>query len=209
MEILNTIGNLLTQENQTVMYIVRFPLLLLELSLVVLFFTYLLDIKATRKQKVLFTLSCFALGQLIKHFIPTPIDQVKLNIGMILLLVSFFKLTLSKTLLAYALPLILVAMLGFISQSSLQLIFGITNDEIKYLPLVNAMTLIYLNILLALVYIFIKKQNIKLAILSNTSSHSSMTPLTLTLVTRNQHNRITILYLFRILGMSFSHYNIR
>ena len=55
MEILQTIWNALTTENEILINFISFPMLVLELIVSMLLFTTILNIKVTTKQKITYT----------------------------------------------------------------------------------------------------------------------------------------------------------
>ena len=74
MEILQTIWNTLTSENEIGLLVISIPLAFIESILTTLLFTSILNIDATKKQKFIYILSFSLIAIISIYFIPTPFN---------------------------------------------------------------------------------------------------------------------------------------
>lgn len=72
MQILQTIWNALTIENETILILTGIPMIFLEVILSLLIFRHLLNIKCSRTQSVLYVVSFSTVAVIATYLIPTP-----------------------------------------------------------------------------------------------------------------------------------------
>lgn len=72
MEILQTIWNALTVENEAILILTGIPMIFLEVTLSLLIFSHLLNIKCNRNQSILYVASFSTVAILTTYLIPTP-----------------------------------------------------------------------------------------------------------------------------------------
>ena len=90
MEIFQTVWTALTTPNETLSAILFFPLFIIDAIVNMLLFTTILDIKTTRKRKVLYVLVWGITGYIIRTFIPDPYGSVlNLIVSLILIKIIF------------------------------------------------------------------------------------------------------------------------
>ena len=107
MEIFQTIWNALTTENETLIQIITFPMLILELTLSMLLFTTLLNINATKMQKILYILILSIIGIATVYFIPIPYNTFINVLACPILVLLIFRTSILKSILAEIIPYIL------------------------------------------------------------------------------------------------------
>ncbi len=88
MEIFQTVWTALTTPNEILTTILCFPIYFVDAIVNMLLFTTILDIKTTRKRKVLYVLVWGIIGYIIRTFIPDPYGSV-LNLAFMLILIKF------------------------------------------------------------------------------------------------------------------------
>lgn len=165
MEILQTIWTALTNENEILLNIISIPMTLVEVTLIFLLFTTILNITYNRKQAYLYII-CFSIVALVTTFlIPTPYNTF-MNIMAYPVLVYFLlKTNALKAILAeivvYALFFIIATPLVNIYTS----ICRIVATEVMVIPLYKILYSIILYILLFLVYKLLKKFNLQITFL--------------------------------------------
>jgi len=135
MEILQTIWNVLTTENELLVNIVSIPLAFIEAYLSMLIFTTLLNIANTKKQRLIFTLSFSTLSLLNKFIIAAPYNNF-INIIIMPILVFFiFKTTILKSILSeiinYIVAFIIIVPLILLYS----FIFNISSEATNIIPL--------------------------------------------------------------------------
>lgn len=125
MEILQTIWSSLTTENPNIITIISIPLIFIEVYISMLLFTTLLNLNATRKQKILYVLSASVFSAVSRLFLPSPYNTY-LNLFIIFLFVLFiFKTSILKSIICLFLPPIIEALIESILAKVYYCIFNI------------------------------------------------------------------------------------
>lgn len=89
MELLQTIWNALTNENEILMNIISVPMAFIEATLTLLLFSTILHISISKKQIIEYSVSATIFGLLILYLIPSPFYTF-INILLIPFLVYLF-----------------------------------------------------------------------------------------------------------------------
>ncbi len=151
MEILQTIWNALTTENELGVLILSIPLSFLESTITLLLFKSILKIKSTKKQNVTYIISFSLIGLISLFFIPAPFNTFINLIACPILVYFIFKTNILKAILAEVIPYIIF----FIFSSILVMLFvKITNMSSNYFLLIPVYKLCYSILLYFLIYIF-------------------------------------------------------
>ena len=88
MEILQTIWTTLTTPNETLSAILFFPFYFVDIFINMLLFTTILDIKSTKKRKILYVTTLGIITYILRTFIPDPYG-VLLNLTILLMYLKF------------------------------------------------------------------------------------------------------------------------
>jgi len=104
MEILQIIWNVLTTENEVLTKIFASFLMFIELTISMLLFTSILNISATKHQKVIYVLILSLIGILTLWIIPIPFNTFINLIACPILVYFIFKTNILKTILAEIIP---------------------------------------------------------------------------------------------------------
>lgn len=104
MEVLNNIWSSMTTENEMLIKILSVPLLLIEVSVTMLLFTSILNIKANKKQKILYISIATVLGAICTFFVPNPYSNIITLVAMPFIIMFIFKINFFKSLIAELLP---------------------------------------------------------------------------------------------------------
>ena len=88
MEILQTIWTTLTTPNETLSAILFFPFYFVDIFINMLLFTTILDIKSTKKRKILYVTTLGIITYILRTFIPDPYG-VLLNLTILLMYIKF------------------------------------------------------------------------------------------------------------------------
>ena len=176
MEILRTIWTALTTENQIAQIITSIPMTFIEVSLVFLLFTTILNIKYTTKQGMIY-ISCFSIIALITtYFIPTPYNTF-INIMIYPVLVYFIlKTNALKAILAE----IVVYISFFIILTPLvpiyTSIFNVTSLELSTIPIYKMTYSLFLYMIIFIVYKLLNRFNLHITILDkfDVSSYNTL-----------------------------------
>ena len=156
MEILQTIWNALTSENEILLNIVSIPMTFIEAIITLLLFSTLLNISFSKKQGVLYVFSFSIVALISTYFIPTPYNTF-INIMAFPVLVYFIlKTNALKSILAeiiiYTIMFLIVTPLISIYTS----IFHVTSFEVSVVPAHKILYSIILYAILLFIYILLK-----------------------------------------------------
>ena len=163
MEILQTIWSSLTTENPNIITIISIPLIFIEVYISMLLFTTLLNLNATRKQKILYVLSASVFSAVSRLFLPSPYNTY-LNLFIIFLFVLFiFKTSILKSIICLFLPPIIEALIESILAKVYYCIFNIDYLVGGNIPLHRLIGTLIVYIIMFLFYILLKYFKINLS----------------------------------------------
>ena len=135
MEILQTIWSSLTTENPVLTTIITIPLSFLEGFVSMLLFTTILNISASRKQKLLYIMSMSIFSIISNFIIPNPYNTFLNVIAIFLLNIFIFKISIFKGVLAIILPFIITTILESIFAKIYFSIFNIDYVIATHIPI--------------------------------------------------------------------------
>ena len=151
MEILQTMWNALTTENEMLTLIICSPLTIIEILISTLIFTKILKIKSSKSQILTYVLSFSLIAWITIFFVPAPFNTFINLIACPILVYFIFKTNILKAILAEVIPYIFF----FIFSSLLVMLFvKITNMSSNYFLLIPIYKLCYSILLYILVYTF-------------------------------------------------------
>ena len=164
MNILQTIWSALTTPNEMLFKIISIPLVYLDAYIMMNFFTTLLDIKSSKKQKLIYVLIYGTIGTIL-GFIISSSYKVFVNIIIWPIIIYFvLKTTVIKVLLSEIVTMISTSILEFMFANIFFSLFSITSEMILVIPIYRiAIALsIYLIIFLTTILIGYFKINIQI-----------------------------------------------
>ena len=172
MEILQTIWNALTSENEVLLNIVSIPMIFIEAILIFKLFTKLLNISYTKKQSFLYTL-CFSITSLISNYlIETPYNTF-INLIIFPVLVYFIlKTNALKSILAVLTSYIVFFCIGTPLIILYTFIFELNSNVFSYVPIYKIIYSFTLYIILFIIYKIFKKFNIHITLFDKFDSWS-------------------------------------
>lgn len=109
MEIFQTIWTSLTTENEVITNIIGIPSIIVETTIFMLFFTLILNIKATFKQKLIYVSVVSSLGIVSRYAIPTPYGTYINLVFIIAAMMILFKVNFFKAIFSLIVPFLLTA----------------------------------------------------------------------------------------------------
>lgn len=171
MEILQTIWNAMTTQNEIALTISFFLLSLVEAIVCMQLFTTILNIDASKKSKIIYVAFISILGSCLRTFIPDPYG-VLANILIILLSIKFIlKVPLLKSLLAIFIFTALSSILELFIFKFYQQVFNLSQEQILEIPIYRILTALSIYLCVYIIYRLIKyfKFNIKLENMTNKS----------------------------------------
>lgn len=134
MKVLNNIWSSMTTENEMLTKIVGLPLIFIEVTISMLLFTSILNIKADKKQKAAYIIFSSILGILCSIIIPKPYSNIITLIIMPLAIMYIFKINFLKSLLAELMPIICIVISEIIISRLFLLIFNTNYSVCANIP---------------------------------------------------------------------------
>lgn len=170
MEIFQTIWTALTTPNEILTKIMLIPLAFLEAFVSMLFFTTVLNIQTSKKQKINYVLCLGTLTNFINLIIPNPFIKFLLNtILWPIFVILFLKTSILKGILSEVFALILSLCLELLVTNFLQIAFNVKHETIIATPLLRCSFALLINITTFILAITIKHFKLTLKIFDGIS----------------------------------------
>lgn len=165
MEILQTIWNVLTNENEMLVRIVSTPLILVEAYLYMLIFLTLLKIDSTRKQRTLFVV-CFSLISIFNtYFGVAPFNTFINALSIPLLVFLIFKSSILKSILSEIIMYIIALLFGTILIAIYSSILSVSSSVTTTIAIHKILFSILFYSCLYILYLMCRKFTINISIL--------------------------------------------
>jgi len=163
MEILQTIWNSLSAPNEELMPILLVPLAYFEAFIGMLFFTTILNIHVSKKQKLIYVLVYGSIVNIINFLVPVSYTIFFIIVIWPILIKLILKTTILKSILAEISTYAITFIFDFIVASTFLPLFNLNSEQILVIPMYRflAMFLIYLFIFLITLIIRYFKINIE------------------------------------------------
>lgn len=170
MEILNTIWNALTQPNELVYKLLLFPLAIIEALVILLLFTYLLNIPSNKKQKFLYVLLAAIFSTLSRSIIPTPYSTIINILLLLLIIVLLFKVNIIKAITSILIPFTITALFKMLISKVFPYITGHPYELVFTIPLYRVEFALFIYLCTFMLYLCLKQFKISITILDNLSA---------------------------------------
>ena len=166
MEILNNVWTALTTENEGLIKISSvFILPFIELPLIMYMFMYILNINATRKQKILYITLSAITGLMCNFVIPEPFNVV-INYGMMFILIFIiFKLGIFKSFIAMIVPTVVFAVINVLLLNPYLTITHITYNQVITIPICRFIYSAISYIVLLVIVLLLKYKKIAINVM--------------------------------------------
>lgn len=165
MEVLQTIWNALTSENEIAMTIISIPCTFIEIYFYMLLIVQILNIDTTKRKKLVFVVIFSIISILNTYFEVPPFNNFINMLSIPILVLLIFKTNILKAILSE----ILIFILGVLSSGSIAAIYplftGVTPSDITYIPIHRLCVSILMYILLYLIYRLLKHFNINITLI--------------------------------------------
>ena len=149
MNTLQTIWSALTTPNELLFKIIAIPLTYIDALVCMLFFTSILDIKTSKKRKVIYVFTYGTIANLITFIVPTSYS-VFVNIILWPLMVFFIlKTTLLKSILSEIITLVATSVLEILFTNIFLNSFNITSEMIMTVPLYRLIVVLSIYLIIA------------------------------------------------------------
>ncbi len=167
MEILQTIWNALTTENEMLTNIITSFLMLIELTVSMLLFTSILNISANKNQKIAYILISSFVGIFSMWIIPAPYNTFLNILACPVLVYLIFKANILKSLLAQIVTYLIFLIIVPILVSIYTYIFNVNSNALVIIPLCKFIYSITLYIIVYLLYRLIEKFKINIQLINS------------------------------------------
>lgn len=162
MEILQTIWNALTNENELVMNIISIPMLILELTVTLLVFTQILNISFEHKKGILYVFYSIIFALIPTYFIPTPYNTFINLLAFPVIVYFVLQKNALKAILAEITSYITLLCIGTPLVALLTSLFNVSSTVLVSVPIYKIMYSLILYTLLFLLYKILRKFNIRI-----------------------------------------------
>lgn len=167
MEILNNLWLAVSTPNETLMNIIAIPGTVIETLLTMLLFTSILNISATKKQKIIYVLSISCICLFMINYVEGPYNLFINYIIAIAFVYAIFKKSLFKTIVTYIISLILLNLAGTLLLNPYITILHIDTVQLSTIPLYRLFYIFIMYLLCIIIILFLKYKNLKLDFLED------------------------------------------
>ena len=169
MNILQTIWSALTTPNETLFKILSIPLNFLDVYIGMLFFTTILNIKTTKRRKIIYVLLYGTIATLITFFIPNTY-KVFFNIILWPIMIFFIlKTSIIKSIFAVIINLSITLILESIFTNIFLVLFDIASQDIVTIPLYRLIIVLTIYLFMYIITRLIRYFKININIIENLS----------------------------------------
>lgn len=172
MEIFQTIWNVLTTPNEGLTNILILPLAFVEIAVTMLFFTTILNINCSKKQKLTYFFIASIWTILSTAFISKQISVFINMIIPVILITIIFRLPILKSILAEILPTIVIALLDTLCSKICFVFFNVTQYQAITTPIFRISVALVIYLVIFCIYLFMKHFTINISILDSMSKRN-------------------------------------
>ena len=175
MKILQTIWTALTTENELLIKITSMPMLILELTVSMLLFTTLLNIKSSKKQKIIYISILSIIGFINLWFVPTPFNTFVNILANAVSVYFIFKTNILKSILSVIIPYILFVVIGALILNLGVNLLKIPSDVFLKILLAKVLCSSLIYIIAYFIYKICYHYNINITIIENFKIRNKLT----------------------------------
>lgn len=172
MEIVSKIWNALTVENEQLISISFIPMIFIELTISMLLFTTILQIKRTKKQSILYVVSLSFIGIITHLFVPEPYNTFINLIACPILIVFIFKAKILNAVLAQIIQFASFIIIGSVLVNIYLPLLKIPINYIKCVPIYKICYSLILYLSVYLIYKLFEKMKINISVLNNMNTRN-------------------------------------
>lgn len=165
MEIINNVINALTTENEILINICSIPLTVIELTLTMLIFLTVLNISATKKQKITYLAITVPIGIICTFCISKPYSNLITLVSAPIIIMCVFKISFLKSLVAEFVPIIFITLLEIIYARLFLILFDIDYAVCATIPFSRLIIALSIYLILFFVYKLMKQFRLNINIL--------------------------------------------
>lgn len=172
MEICQTIWTALTMENEMLAKIILIPEIFIETFVNLLLFTTLLNISTNKSASLKYVLTVSIFANFSNLFVPNPFRSL-LNTALILICIKiYFKTNTIKTILSLIIPTLIAIFCESIITKIFSYIINSNSLLLVSVPLYRLLVALGIQLLMFMVYLFIKYSKLQISLLENMSKKS-------------------------------------
>lgn len=172
MELLQTIWNALTNENEVLMNIISVPMTFIEISLTFLLFTTVLNISFTKKQAILYIVLSSSIGLILPYIIPSPFHTFINILVLPILVYLILKTNILKAISAEVVIYGVLFLCGILLITLYTSFSGLPANVFSTIPIHRLIYSASLYLILFLIYKIIKAHNIHFTLLDKFEYHN-------------------------------------
>ena len=174
MEIFQTIWTALTTENELLTLLILMPETFLETTVSMLLFTSLLNISTSKNTNLKYIFVVSILANISNLLVPNPFRSL-VNMTIILTCIKiYFKTNILKTILALIIPTVFTILGESIITKVFSSIIDFNSLNLVSVPLYRLLVAFSIQVLLFIVYLFIKYFKLQISMLENMSKKSKI-----------------------------------
>jgi len=167
MEILQTIWNSLTTPNEFLITILGIPLIYLEAFIGMLFFTTILNINVSKKQKLIYVLIYGTISNIINFIVPTLYTFFVILIVWPIIIKLTLKTSVLKSILAEISTYAITIIFDFIVANTFLPMFGVVSEQILVIPLYRYSAMLSIYLLIFIITFIIRYFKINIEVFDN------------------------------------------
>ena len=171
MNTLQTIWSVLTVPNEMLLKIIAIPLTFLDIYIGMLYFSAILDIKASKQRKILYIVIYGIVANIITFIIPTSYSVYVNIVVWPLMVFLILKTTFLKSILSEIITMVTSAVLEF-ALANILLTFEITSDMIVSIPIYRLIVVLSVYLIVFILSRLVKLFKINIKVFDNLNSKS-------------------------------------
>jgi len=167
MEIFETIWTALTTENEILLYFISIPFTFLEVTINMLLFTLILNIKSTKKHILKYIIIVSTISIILGILFTNPYKSIMSLFLLLICIHLFFKTNIIKTVLATITPILLSVLSESIIIKLSFTLFDFNITKVTSYPLYRIIIVLSVQLLLLIVYLLIRYFKVQIRILED------------------------------------------
>lgn len=167
MEIFQTIWTALSTPNEGLIKIFSIPLTFIEITVSMLLFTTVLNIKSSKRRKLLYVIIITTWSILSSLFISKDITIFINMILLIFAIIFIFHISLLRAIVAEIFPIIVIALFETIFSKMCLIFFNVTQNEATSIPIYRITIALIIYLIIFCIYAIMKHFKINISILDN------------------------------------------
>ena len=170
MEILNNLWVAISTPNESLLNILSIPLFFVEVFIVMHLFLTIMNINATKKQKLIYLLTASCISFVTNMFIPSPYCLFINYFVIAITAYLVFKNSIFKTILSIVLTLVIINLVTILMANPYITLFHITSEQLNTIPIYRILYMILVYLLIEIITLVLKYKDLRIEFLENIDS---------------------------------------